>query len=180
MTTDDARDAAIEPDTKDWTWVLGQPCPECGLASSTVAVTDLGDLVRASVLRWRATLERRDARERPDAVTWSPLEYAAHVRDVFRVFDTRLDLMLTQDAPLFPNWDQDAAALAGRYGEQDPAVVADELAAAAATIADRFDGVPAAAHGRRGLRSNGSEFTVETLAQYFWHDVAHHLHDVGA
>lgn len=21
---------AIEPDTKDWTWVLDRPCPECG------------------------------------------------------------------------------------------------------------------------------------------------------
>lgn len=32
---------------------------------------------------------------------------------------------------------------------------------------------------RRGLRSNGSEFTVLTLAQYFLHDVVHHLHDVN-
>ena len=31
---------------------------------------------------------------------------------------------------------------------------------------------------RRGIRSNGSEFTVATLAVYFLHDVEHHLHDV--
>ena len=33
--------------------------------------------------------------------------------------------------------------------------------------------------GRKGLRSNGSEFTVLTFAQYFLHDVVHHLHDVN-
>jgi hypothetical protein len=33
---------------------------------------------------------------------------------------------------------------------------------------------------RRGIRSNGSQFTVATLAVYFLHDVEHHLHDVGA
>ena len=33
---------------------------------------------------------------------------------------------------------------------------------------------------RRGSRSNGSQFTVATLAGYFLHDVEHHLHDVGA
>jgi len=30
------------------------------------------------------------------------------------------------------------------------------------------------------VRSNGSQFTVETLAVYFLHDVEHHLYDVGA
>ena len=166
---------SIAPDTKDWTWVLARPCPECGLDASTIEVSDIGALVRASVPRWSAALERPDAAVRPDPATWSTLEYGAHVRDVFGVFTTRLDLMLTQENPVFANWD-----LAGRYSELESAVVAGELAAAAAVIADRFDAVPAPARDRRGLRSNGSAFTVTTLAQYFWHDVAHHLNDVGA
>lgn len=166
------------PDTKDWTWVLQQPCPECGFDASAIAVADVGPLVRSSIPRWQAALGRADARERPDASTWSTLEYGAHVRDVFRIFDERLALMLTQEEPTFPNWDQDATALEERYAAQDPAVVADELAAAGTAIAARFDAVPATAYGRTGLRSNGSAFTVDTLAAYFWHDVAHHLHDV--
>lgn len=174
------RDIAVTPDTKDWTWVLARPCPDCGVDAATVTVARVGSLVRASVPRWRAALARPDSRARPEPGTWSALEYGAHVRDVFRVFDQRLALMLTQDAPSFPNWDQDATALQERYAEQDPAVVAEELALAAAAIGDRFDAVPAAAHERSGLRSNGSAFTVATLAAYFWHDVAHHLHDVGA
>jgi hypothetical protein len=132
------------------------------------------------VPRWRAALNRLDARERPAPTVWSALEYGAHVRDVHRVFVQRLDLMLTQDDPQFANWDQDATALAERYDRQDPGRVADELADAAAALAARFATVEPGQWERTGRRSNGSEFTVTTLAQYFLHDVVHHLHDVHA
>ena len=36
--------------------------------------------------------------------------------------------MLSQDDPLYPNWDQDETAVADRYAEQDPADVAAALA----------------------------------------------------
>jgi len=45
-------------------------------------------------------------------------------------------------------------------------------------VARTFEAVPADAWARTGRRSNGSAFTVVTLAQYFLHDVVHHLHDV--
>jgi len=38
--------APITPDTKDWTWVLDKPCPECGYDASTVAVADLAHRIR--------------------------------------------------------------------------------------------------------------------------------------
>ena len=171
---------AITPDTKDWTWVLNSPCAECGLNAASIAVADVPGLVRAATPAWRAALARSGARERPTPETWSVTEYGAHVRDVYRIFDERLALMIAQDEPTYPNWDQDATALASYYAEADPDIVADELAAAAEAIAARFDTVRPDSYGRRGLRSNGSEFTVTTLAQYFWHDVAHHLYDVGA
>jgi hypothetical protein len=88
--------------------------------------------------------------------------------------------MLRVDDPLFENWDQDAAALEGRYAELEPAVVAGELAGAAAAFADALDAVPPEALDRPGRRSNGSVFTIRTLAQYYLHDVVHHLHDVRA
>ena len=170
----------IEPDTKDWTWVLDRPCPECGYDAATTDPSGVGDAVRAAVPRWQAALARPDARQRPQPTVWSPLEYGAHVRDVLRIFDERLRLMLAQDDPLFANWDQDATAVAERYDLQDPALVSDELAAAAAVIAADFDAVPADAWDRPGRRSNGSVFTVASFAVYFLHDVVHHLWDVRA
>lgn len=170
----------IEPDRKDWTWVLEQPCPECGLRAGDVDPRSVAGRVRDAVPRWRGVLERDDAAARPSPGTWSPSEYACHVRDVCDVFDERVRLMLDQDDPGFANWDQDATALERRYAEQDPATVAPELDAAAQRVASVFDQVPADAWDRTGRRSNGSVFTIGTLAQYFWHDVEHHLRDVGA
>lgn len=167
---------AITPDTKNWTWVLEKPCPECGFDASTFEATDVADMIRANAASWPAVLERDDVRERPDESTWSKLEYAAHVRDVFRIYLYRLGLMLAEDDPLFPNWDQDATAVEERYNEQSPEVVSAELVADAAALADAFDTV--ADWGRPGRRSDGVAFTIETFAKYFIHDPIHHLWDV--
>ncbi|MGO4104007.1 DinB family protein [Leifsonia sp. YAF41] len=167
------------PDTKDWTWVLERPCPECGYDGGQVQFADIPRLITENAARWQAVLERPDVRTRPNPATWSALEYAAHVRDVFHVFTARLDLMVTEDNPDFPNWDQDATALAGRYDEQDPQTVATELAAAAHVAADAFGAVPEDALTRSGRRSDGAVFTVSSLGRYFVHDPVHHLHDVG-
>ena len=103
---------------------------------------------------------------------------AAHVRDVFRRFATRVDLMVTETDPVFENWDQDTTAIADRYAEQDPATVLRELRSDAMVLAEAFRSVPDHALERRGRRSDGSAFTVETLGQYFIHDPVHHLFDV--
>ena len=115
---------------------------------------------------------------RPDDHTWSPVEYACHVRDVFSLFSHRLDLMLTQDGAAFDNWDQDQAALDGDYASADPAQVSDELVSEGEQAGEAFARVTQDEWQRTGTRSNGSEFTVLTFSQYFLHDVVHHLHDV--
>lgn len=172
--------SAIEPDTKDWTWVLEEPCPECGFAAAATGPERFAEVVRDGVATWAAVLGLDDAAVRPDPTTWSPLEYACHVRDVHRIFDLRVGMMLDQDEPVFPNWDQDETAAAERYAEQDPAVVATELAEAAERVAARYESVPDDAWGRRGVRSNGSEFTVDSIGRYHLHDIVHHAWDVRA
>ena len=168
----------IEPDTKDWTGVLAQPCPECGLAAGDVPPTEIAHRVQADLPRWSAVLERPDARDRPAPDTWSPTEYACHVRDVHTLFGLRIRLMLEQDAPQFPNWDQDETAIADGYASQDSATVAAQLVDAGEGMIETLHSVPDDAWDRTGIRSNGSEFTIATLAQYYLHDIAHHLHDV--
>src|SRR5687768_6941130 len=114
----------ITPDDKDWTWVLEEPCPECGFDASGCPHTQVADLVRANAADWQALhAEGRITAGRPDPQTWSPLEYACHVRDVFARYDQRMGLMLDEDDPLFPNWDQDATADEERYDLQDPGAV---------------------------------------------------------
>lgn len=168
----------IIPDDKDWTWVLSTPCPECGFDAATVTPSTVPGTVLNMLPRWRAVLRREDASVRPDDHTWSPLEYACHVRDVFSLFDQRLNLMLREDDARFANWDQDKAAIDGDYANADSAEVSAQLAAEGEQIANSFASVHEDEWPRTGIRSNGSTFTVLTFAQYFLHDVVHHLHDV--
>jgi hypothetical protein len=169
----------IIPDTKDWTWVLGRPCPECGFDTSAFPREAVADILTTNASAWQEQLTGPgDVRTRPAPGKWSALEYGCHVRDVFRLYDYRLGLMLTQDDPLYPNWDQDETAIADRYAEQVPAEVAAELAEAAATLASNFDSLTGDQWDRKGRRSDGASFTVETFARYFIHDPIHHLYDV--
>jgi SAM-dependent methyltransferase len=170
----------VVPDTKDWTWVLDRACPECGFVAAAATVHSIAGAVRANAATWEAVLTLDDAAARPAPGVWSPLEYACHVRDVHRTFDHRVAQMLAEDVPTFANWDQDETAVAERYAEQDPAVVSVELRAAAGAVAERYGSVPPDAWDRRGVRSDGSEFSVETLAQYHLHDIVHHAWDVRA
>jgi len=165
-------------DDKDWTWVISEPCPECGFDPTVVSASQLSDALRDAGTRWRQVPQLPGADRRPSPQVWSPLEYAAHVRDVYSIMGNRAELMLTESAPTFPNWDQDATALQMRYWDADPVVLADEIAQAAARTAAVFGAVSAEQWERTGYRSNGAVFTVRTLGIYCLHDLVHHLHDV--
>ena len=169
----------ITPDDKDWTWVLERPCPECGFDPAAVGYRDVPELTRDNVGAWQRAISGVVGVDvRPDDSTWSPLEYAAHVRDVFRIMHARLNLMLVLHDPEFASWDQDETAVEQDYNGQDPSRVVIDLTTAGLALADAFEAVPDASLRRSGRRSNGSMFTVETLASYFLHDAVHHRWDV--
>jgi hypothetical protein len=169
---------ALTPDTKDWTWVLERTCPECGFDPANYPSSIFASTLLGRANEWTAILARDDVRARTREDRWSDLEYACHVRDVYRVMDGRLVLMMEQDNPIFQNWDQDDTAINERYDLQDPLVVGSELMAAADDFATRVESVGPDDWARPGTRSNGSRFSVETLIRYSVHDVFHHLWDV--
>jgi hypothetical protein len=170
----------ITPDEKNWTWVLERQCGDCGFDASTFELIQTTEALRDQVVRWTSVLERSDVQARPRPNMWSPLEYSCHVRDVFRKFDERLKLMLETVDPSFKNWDQDATAIEDRYELQDPETVARELREAGLSLASHFASVNQDQWKRRGFRSDGSVFTVASIAKYLMHDPVHHLWDVGA
>ncbi len=169
---------APEPDTKDWTWAIREPCPDCGYDPTAVARDDVPALTRRYTgIIGRALLEP-GATDRPQPAVWSRLEYGCHVRDVCELFAHRLHRMLTEDDPLFDNWDQDTTALERHYSAQRPEPVSEQIETAAARIAGDFAAVAVDQWSRPGRRSDGSLFTVDTFARYFLHDLAHHSWDV--
>lgn len=170
----------IVPDEKDWTWVLDRRCPDCGFDASSCAAESVAALVKDNAITWTGLLaDGRLRAGRPNGSTWSSLEYACHVRDVYRRYDQRIELMQTYDDPLFPNWDQDTSAVDDRYDEQAPERVVDELGGAADALAQRLASIDGAAWSRPGRRSDGAVFTIATIARYMVHDPIHHVWDVN-
>ncbi len=170
---------AIGPDTKDWTWVIGRPCRECGLDIATMPRSAFAGLVRASAAAWCAVLTGPgNVRQRAMPGVWSTLEYGCHVRDVLELTNYRLRLMLSIDEPCYPAWDQDAIVITERYADQNPTAVAASLCDVAEVVSARLERLSGDDWNRAGTRDDGARFSVESFARYNIHDMAHHLYDV--
>jgi hypothetical protein len=169
-------------DGRDWTFVLDEVCSECGEDVRELDEGDLATLVRATGLRWQQLLTSRAAdpamRVRPTPTTWSPTEYAEHVRDVLALYTVRTRLMLSEDDPEFADWDPDTTADAVPYGQVAPGVAAVEITRNAERLAVIYDWVEPGGLARTGRRSDGATFTVGSLGRYMLHDLRHHLWDV--
>jgi hypothetical protein len=170
---------SIEPDTKDWTWVIDRACDACGWDPAGVSAQQLPELLHEHTRGWYPMLADADAAVRPAPHVWSRLEYACHVRDVNRLFAGRVRLMLDQDGPTFDAWDQDAVAEEEEYGLQDPATVGTELVESAAEAAALYASIAGDQWQRSGRRSDNVAFTVEAMGRYHLHEVVHHLWDVS-
>lgn len=151
-------------------------CPGCGLDGPQIDRDALPGLLGENAEYWANALG--GAAPASDPGRWTTLEYACHLRDVHRLFDGRLRQMLDEDDPAFGSWDQDRAAIDGRYAEADASRVAEELVAAARSVGTTYAGVRGAQWQRTGRRDDGSRFTVETLGRYHLHEAVHHLWDV--
>jgi S-DNA-T family DNA segregation ATPase FtsK/SpoIIIE len=164
----------------------GWTCAECGFDYDATDLASVVDLVRAFGRRYRAPLTRglRDEdldavlRARPAPDTWSALEYACHVRDALAVYDRRIGKALAEDRPVVQQMNRDAVVIERAYNAQDPAVVADELAASAERLADRLASVDGADWDRVVVRE-GEDLSVAWMARNAVHEGDHHLLDVG-
>lgn len=169
-----------EPEA-DWVRIVAEErCAQCGLEAATVPRESLAVALATAARGWAELLTTTadvDLHRRLGGGGWTALEYGAHVRDVFRVFDERLHRILTEDEPELGWWDHGAAAVDERYDEQDPAEVADVLERNARRFADDLRAVPDDAWLRAGVRRGSERFTVDALARFALHEAVHHLHD---
>ncbi len=161
-------------------------CDQCGFAYAGLAAVDAPAAIRAFARRYRAPLTRflpgedGDAlvRRRPAPETWSALEYAAHVRDVFANYDRWVRQTLAEHRPVLEGPGPDELAAAGNYNDADPVAVADALAANAERLAATFESVPDDGWDRVGIRRD-EERSVLFTARRAVHEGNHHLLDIG-
>jgi S-DNA-T family DNA segregation ATPase FtsK/SpoIIIE len=168
---------------------VAAPCAECGFAADSISPADAPAAIRSFARRYRAPLTRflpgedGDAllRERPDASTWSALEYACHVRDVIDVYDGRVRRALVEDTPTFEPMGRDERAVRERYNEQDPLTVADDLATNAERLAATIESLGAEAWERTAVNQypEPAPRTVLWMVRNVVHEASHHLLDIG-
>lgn len=159
-------------------------CGECGFVYEDVPRWAISSAVVELAEQYGARLAGTgvDAlRRRPSPDVWSPLEYAAHVRDVLEVQRKRVMVALLHDAPTFAPMGRDERVVERRDNEQEPAMVAEELRGNAAELAALLDSLDDTGWGRIGIYNwpSHAERDVTWIARHTVHEMAHHLLDVN-
>jgi hypothetical protein len=127
-----------------------------------------------------AAIDETRVRVRPEPETWSPLEYACHLRDMLGVQTERIELAQREVDPVFVPMGRDERAVNNRYNEQDPAIVASYLLAATEALASLLEGLDDAGWRRTGLYNYPEPAlrTVEWIAIHTNHELLHHRGDI--
>lgn len=152
-------------------------------------MADAPDALRAFGKRYRIPLTRGLKGEDLDALvrahpledTWSALEYVCHVRDVLQIQRERLQRARVEDGYAPVPMGRDERVVEFRYNEQDPAVVADELTAAAEALASDIEGFAPADWERTMIYRypERAERPLTWVVQHTVHEGEHHLLDIG-
>ena len=159
-------------------------CPNCGLNYDTISPNDTIVSIRSYPRRYRDALGDLEdparvemLRRRPDAKTWSVLEYTAHVRDGLGWMADTFQRMQREDHPTIEHEDADERAAAQRFNEQDPEAVLDELATNADRAANNLAQVRPDEWTRTATFAWGDRDLL-TMARNAVHEGYHHLRDV--
>jgi len=114
-------------------------CAACGFSFDLTDAESVGQLIveraQSVVLALRST-PAAVVRTRPDAMTWSSLEYGCHLRDVLLVQRERVLLARRTDRPTPEPMGRDERVEHDGYEAQDPEDVARQLEDAAALFAN--------------------------------------------
>lgn len=160
-------------------------CPGCGLDYSTISPPDAKVAIRSFGRRYRSALaavvedEADEAlvRQRPDAATWSALEYVGHVADSFEFIGSSIRRMFDQDGPTLETVDFEGRVESERYNAAEPRALLDRLDTAATRLGDEVDRVSPDGWHRTATFPFG-ERDILTMTRNGVHEGSHHLRDV--
>ncbi len=115
-----------------------------------------------------------DALDHCEEGEWSVRDILAHLLDRRRYQRERIELMLTEQRPSFPDVDEVGSLEESRYRTRPIDWLLDELERGRAEDVERFEGLDEAQLGRDGEHSLIGTVTVgETLHHIVHHDLLH-------
>lgn len=164
-------------------------CAECGFSYDALSIPDALDALRGFGKRYRIPLTRGLKGEDLDALlrahpldgTWSALEYACHVRDVFVVQKERLGRALVEPGFRTEPMRRDERVVEMAYNEQDPPAVADDVAAGATSLASFAENLSDDQLSLTLVYSypEVAERPLSWVIVHTVHEGEHHLLDIG-
>jgi hypothetical protein len=168
-----------------WSRIQSDPCPQCGDNPAALAPASLGELAVARAAAWRQFLLQADdryLRTCPDVAVFSPLQYAAHVRDILRVYTDRMVLGRDQDSPTVPMFNPPHEEFE-RYNQLGAEELAAHIEAQAQRLRETAEAMDAGAWPRTVINDRGVHgvytFTLAGLACNAVHEAHHHLLDAS-
>jgi hypothetical protein len=158
-----------------------EKCADCGFTYVTTAESTGIAIVEGATTIGRLVTDRGSkVTLRPQAATWSPLEYACHVRDVLLVQRERVLLARRRETPALEPMGRDERVEHDGYAHQDPDDVARQLADAALMFANALSRLDASDWERTVMYNYPApaERSLRWLAVHTLHEVRHHTADV--
>jgi S-DNA-T family DNA segregation ATPase FtsK/SpoIIIE len=158
------------------------PCPGCGYSYTALERAEIAPGLRSAAAAYGAILgtDVGQLREHRQSDIWSPLEYAGHVRDVYRTQESRVLQACAEDEPDFPSMLRQERVRELSYNTQEPAVVAAEIVASADSLAVVLEGLDEAAWERTGVYNWPVTLvrTVDWIGRHTVHESLHHFQDM--
>ena len=175
----EARPPAIEPDDKNWTWVLDRPCPECGFVAGEHPWDSLGAALRQLAGRYDALLADPRVGDPPVAAgvvgTGVRLSRPRRVRPLPPPTGADARRGRPDVRQLGSGRDRGRRALRPAGPRRRPSPTRRRIAPRSPIGSTRS----APTSGRaRAPAATVPVFTIETFGVYFLHDPVHHLYDV--
>jgi DinB superfamily len=155
-------------------------CPDCGIDEDDIAVPDAIAAIRTFPRRYRealAAVPAEQLRTRPDADTWSVLEYAVHAREVLELFSMTLPIVLEHPDSHFPPIDVTEAANARPDWVLDPDLALAGIRSASDALVTQAEKMPAAAWDRT-FTIGDTTHAASWILSHATHEGAHHLRDI--
>lgn len=114
----------------------------------------------------------RDGHDGPKG--WTVVEVVCHLRDFDLFFQHRAQLILRQDNPALPNYDQEALAIERSYVNQDVHQAYTVLVESRRQLVEFFESLTAAQWERAGIHPKRGHFTMtDAVIQVGHHDCMH-------
>jgi hypothetical protein len=162
------------------------PCPECGIDESAIAVPDAIAAIRSFPRRYREALDTTPPallRVRPDADTWSVVEYAVHTREVLEVLAMALPEVLEHPDLVLP--DVADESMDGSAGGPktfpdwltDREILLTGMTTACSRLATRAEEAPWSAWDRT-FSIGDFVHPAAWIVQHAAHEGGHHLRDI--